>query len=136
MPVLRLPAPCKNIMLAHINACFPEEACGILGGINQEVTTCLPIGSAQRTSHTYILAEKELLQIWLNLDSLGEVLLGIWHSHPYGPASPSRFDRSALSPELPWRLIWSRQTQNVWQPSAWFAARHGVIPACLSWAAA
>lgn len=86
-------------MLAHVQAGYPNEACGILGG-NAEGTAVLTHFPARNAAaddggdpHTFsIIAGPELLKIVNTIyDADGSVLV-YYHSHPVTQAYPSPRD--------------------------------------------
>ena len=86
-------------MLAHVQAGYPDEACGILSG-NAEGTAIVKHFPARNAAaddggdpHTFsIIAAPELLKIVDEIyDADGSVLV-YYHSHPQTPAYPSARD--------------------------------------------
>jgi len=101
-------------MRAQISQQAPEEACGLLAGTALEgvgqVKIAIPVSNALHSHVRFRMAAEEQLAAFLHIEELGFELLAIYHSHPHGPASPSRTDLAeAFYPEA-LTLIWSGQT--------------------------
>jgi [CysO sulfur-carrier protein]-S-L-cysteine hydrolase len=91
--VLRLPRVVLAEMLAHIEAGYPNEACGVLAGSDGRVVKHYPTANASDTPRTFSeIAPRELLAIWNEIDSNDWQALAYYHSHPATPAYPSPRD--------------------------------------------
>lgn len=93
-------------MLTYCQSQIPFEACGILSGINQVVTTtwCLP--NAERSPYRYSIALPFINQTFSSIKQKGEQFLGIFHSHPTAPPDPSPEDiRNANYPEATYVIV-------------------------------
>ena len=104
-------------MRQHAVQMIPEEACGLLGGRDQEgscqVETVIPATNVLHSPVRYRMDPREQLQAFDNLDSRGLDLVGIYHSHPSGPDVPSPTDiTEAYYPAVVY-LILSR-TEDDW----------------------
>ncbi len=92
-PVLRLPGDVLRDMLAHVDAGYPDEACGVLAGMDGHVTRHFPAANASDTPRTFSeIAPGELLNIWNDIDAHDWQMLAYYHSHPHTPAFPSPRD--------------------------------------------
>ncbi len=112
-------------MLADVERRAPEEACGLIAGRGREVQTVLPMTNALHSTVRYRLEPKEQLQAFQWIESQGWELVGIYHSHPKGPASPSPIDvAEAYYPEVLY-LIWYREGKQ-WNCRA-FSIRDGKV---------
>ncbi len=76
----------------HFNEHLPEEACGILAGLGNKVSTNLPITNQSHSRVRYYMEPLELLRALELIESSGLELLVIYHSHPTGPDKPSETD--------------------------------------------
>ena len=97
--MVMVPGTIYAAMLAHVQAGYPDEACGILAG-NAEGTAFIKHFPARNAAaddggdpHTFsIIAAPELLQIVNEIyDADGSVLV-YYHSHPQTAAYPSARD--------------------------------------------
>lgn len=89
--VLVLPREVLSVMLAHVEAGYPNEACGVLAGDAQErVVKHFPTANASDTPRTFSeIGPAELLAIWNEIDAHDWSMLAYYHSHPETPAYPS-----------------------------------------------
>lgn len=116
-----LPAALLQAIECHAQATFPEECCGLIIGwqddANYQAVELLPspnVSSGDRT-RTFeidpqirfdcIRGERE------NRFPDGAKLIGFYHSHPSGPATPSQTDRKMVfEPDLIWIITGNGQT--------------------------
>jgi proteasome lid subunit RPN8/RPN11 len=108
-----MPRSVLDQMRQHLEAGYPNEACGALIGIldqaDHEVTefvgmrnaiegplprkTLDPLETIHGPWDRYELDPKEQLRIQKEAESRGQEIIGWAHSHPDHPAAPSEFDR-------------------------------------------
>ncbi len=111
-------------MLAHVRRCTPEEACGLLGGEADKVHCVLPISNIARSPERFRMDPLQQVEALMHIDEWGDQLVGIYHSHPSGPATPSELDiKEAAYPEAAY-LIWSKSGEE-WQCRAFFMLPEG-----------
>ncbi len=79
-------------MLAHLEACLPNEGCGLLAGQAGIVHEVIPIPNAAASPVRFRMDPREQLRALDAIDEKGWELLGIFHSHPAGPVGPSVTD--------------------------------------------
>ncbi|MEE2829373.1 MAG: M67 family metallopeptidase [Myxococcota bacterium] len=89
--------------------CWPEEACGfLLGPSPTEVTEVRPAKNASRqpTAH-FEIDPREILALDTHLRVSEQSLIGFFHSHPFGPPSPSTEDQrhAARWPQTLWVIL-------------------------------
>lgn len=77
---------------AHLSARLPEEACGLLAGRNGQTLKVYLIPNAARSPTRFFMEPAHLLRAFEEIDQSGWDLLGIFHSHPAGPSTPSVTD--------------------------------------------
>jgi proteasome lid subunit RPN8/RPN11 len=85
---------------------YPEETAGFLlgtDGVDRVVHDLIHFDntrevSARRTR--YFIGPKEYLQAELEADRRGLGVVGVFHSHPDHPNSPSEFDREWAQPQF------------------------------------
>jgi proteasome lid subunit RPN8/RPN11 len=97
-------------MRAHVESCLPEEACGLLAGRIEarayHAVEVIPVANQARSPRRYRLDPEEQVRAFNRIDSTGLELVGIFHSHPEGPETPSPTDiAEAYYPECAY-LIW------------------------------
>ncbi len=79
-------------MLAHLQACYPEEGCGLVGGCGGRSRQIYPIENRLHSPVAYEMDPLAQITAMLALESEGWELVAIYHSHPNGPLYPSASD--------------------------------------------
>ncbi|MBI5669776.1 MAG: M67 family metallopeptidase [Chloroflexi bacterium] len=85
----------------------PQEACGLLAGVREQVEEVIPIPNAAADPvHHYRLDDVIFARTLMQLEARGLELLAIYHSHPNGDPIPSPTDvRQATFPDTPYVII-------------------------------
>ena len=105
VPVL-IPAACHHAMLHHAFQELPNECCGVLIGRDQVIERAVPMRNSEPSPETYIMDTEEQITLFREMEKTGEQLLGIYHSHPNGPAEPSALDlQFAFHPDTLYVII-------------------------------
>jgi [CysO sulfur-carrier protein]-S-L-cysteine hydrolase len=78
-------------VIQHAKNAYPNEACGLLVG-REAVNRFIPTKNVSLNPHEYEIDPSELISVLRILRETGEHLLAIFHSHPHGPAEPSKTD--------------------------------------------
>jgi len=92
---LRLPATLQAELFAQALAAPSLEICGLLGGQDELATHCYAVPNvAAAPATSFHLDPRAQLRAMKCMRERGEALLGIYHSHPTGPALPSARDRA------------------------------------------
>jgi proteasome lid subunit RPN8/RPN11 len=104
----RLEGIAMNLLLAsgileqvteHARTAYPNEGCGLLVG-NRSAERFIPMKNIAASASDYEMDPAELIHVLRELRNSGEQLIGIYHSHPQGPATPSTKDiQRAYYPE-------------------------------------
>jgi proteasome lid subunit RPN8/RPN11 len=89
---LILPEALRWQMRAHAGACFPEEACGLIGGVGDQARQVWPVENQLHSPVRFQMTPLSQLKAFLQMEKNGVELLGIFHSHPAGPDIPSQTD--------------------------------------------
>jgi proteasome lid subunit RPN8/RPN11 len=76
----------------HCNAAFPNETCGILAGRYSRVEIVYSMTNAKPGPTYYEMHPGEQFRVMKDIRDKGLAMVGIYHSHPSGPAYPSRVD--------------------------------------------
>ena len=105
-------------MKAHVDQHAPLEACGVLAGKHDQVEKVILVRNQAQSPVRFVMEPYEQLQAFDWIDSNQLDLLGIFHSHPAGPATASRTDIAEAAYEVV-HLIWSR-TEGPWQARAFW----------------
>jgi proteasome lid subunit RPN8/RPN11 len=105
-PGIELPVSLWEQMRDDAEARLPQEACGLVGGVQRRAMQVYPVANALHSPVQYRMEPEEQVRIFLDLEKLGWDLLAIYHSHPAGPDHPSPTDLAeAAYPEAVY-LIW------------------------------
>lgn len=81
-----------EMMRAEAERLNPEEACGILAGKNNVVYELIPVENALHSRVRFRMDPQGQLNALVHLEQKDWELTGIYHSHPYGPDTPSQTD--------------------------------------------
>lgn len=104
--MLILTAQHQQQMIAQAQAEWPNEACGVLGGVNGRVLQVYPGANALRSPVEYLMSPQDQLKAFLDIEARGWEIIGIYHSHPAGPAQPSPTDVArAYYPEAAYLIL-------------------------------
>ena len=88
-----------DAVIAHARSDLPNEACGLLFGLDGRVRQVRPILSIDPSPVSYSFDSTEQLRVMKEMESRGLKLVGIYHSHPDSPPIPSLTDiRRAFFP--------------------------------------
>jgi proteasome lid subunit RPN8/RPN11 len=79
-------------MISHARDEAPREACGLLAGRSGRVLRIYRIRNADRSPTSYRFDRDQQFRAFKDIENRGLELLGIYHSHPSSPASPSDQD--------------------------------------------
>lgn len=79
-------------ILKHCRRELPYEACGILGGRACRVESVHPVQSAHPSPSRFAMEPTAQFLAMEEVSRAGRELVGIYHSHPRGPAVPSSID--------------------------------------------
>lgn len=93
-------------MVAHCLDGLPEEACGLLGGDPQSgrVSRCYPTRNAARSARVYTVDPLDHLRADRDVESRGEEIIGVFHSHTHTAAYPSSTDVEQ-APDPGWHYV-------------------------------
>jgi len=95
-------------ILAHAKESDPAECCGLIGGIDQQVTSIYPLHNvAADPNVSYEAAPDDLFAAQREMRERREELLAIYHSHPRSAEpAPSETDvRLAYYPQAVYFII-------------------------------
>lgn len=84
----------------------PSEACGLLGGKEGRVEKVYPLPNAERSPVRYRAEPEAQLRAMTEIEEKGWEIVGIYHSHPWGPPYPSQVDiEMAYYPEAVYLVV-------------------------------
>ena len=96
-----------QMMKLYVQSIYPQEACGLLDGLNRALSTFYPIRNCLQSTTGFMMEPMEQLAAMQKIDSLGKEIVAIVHSHPTGPRYPSETDlKENYYPGVDY-LIWS-----------------------------
>ena len=81
-------------VIQHATDSLPAEACGLLVGrsIGSRFIPITNIADMATRAREYEMDASQLISTMRSLRDCGEQLIAIFHSHPHGPAEPSKTD--------------------------------------------
>ena len=81
-----------DVMIAHCNTGYPNEACGMLGGRDGKVEKVYCMTNAKPGPDYYEMDAEEQFRVMKDMRDAGLAMVGMFHSHPTGRAYPSSVD--------------------------------------------
>lgn len=104
--VLILSAEQRQQIIEQALAEWPNEACGLLGGVNGRVLRVYPGANTLRSPVEYMMDPHDQIAAFQDIEAHGWEVIGIYHSHPTGPATPSLTDIArAYYPEAAYVIL-------------------------------
>jgi len=92
MDQIKIPKVSKEIMLKQALNELPHECCGLLLGKNGKIKRTLPMRNTEPSPKAYFMDPSQQVEVFTDMEKKGETLIGIYHSHPKGPSTPSGAD--------------------------------------------
>ena len=103
---LSLSSALRDIMIEHALKDAPNECCGVLLGKNSRVERVVAMTSDPPAPDAYFMDPVQQVEVFTEMEKQGQSLLGIYHSHPKGPAGPSGADlQLAFHPEAVYFIV-------------------------------
>ena len=90
--ILHIKRPLYQAMIAHLQAHYPLEACGILAGTTHHISHVYPVNNILASPVAYEMDPQQQLEAMIDLEARGWNMSAIFHSHPTGPEQPSATD--------------------------------------------
>jgi len=104
--MLRIPKHIHDDLVAHSREGFPLEVCGILGGVEDTVSSIYRMVNTDASNEHFMMEPREQFAVVKDLRAKGLSMLAIYHSHPESPARPSEEDiRLALTPDVSYVIV-------------------------------
>ena len=81
-------------VIEHAKTAYPKEGCGLIAGTKPSLAgnRLIPMTNVAQTTSEFEMDPAELIKTLRDLRNAGEELVAIYHSHPHGPAQPSKKD--------------------------------------------
>lgn len=93
-------------IIAHALEESPNEACGLLGGKEGRVEKVYPLPNVERSPVRYRAEPEAQFRAMTEIEERGWEIVGIYHSHPWGPPYPSGVDvEMAYYPEAIYLIV-------------------------------
>ena len=90
---LRLPRALAEELLRLAQEAPEEEICGLIAGVAGEARRLFPVPNVASDRRRFFeLDPKGQIDAMRAMREAGDELVAIYHSHPHGPAEPSRKD--------------------------------------------
>ena len=90
-----------NVLFAHTQIAYPQEACGFLAGTGNYIHHLYLIENILQSHVAYEMDAQQQIEAMLHVEEIGIKLLATYHSHPTGPSFPSPTDvAQSYYPEL------------------------------------
>lgn len=101
-------------MVDHAQSAYPQEACGMIGGVDNQALTIVPLDNiSPLPEQHYHMDDAGLTRTLFDLQNRGWSLIGFYHSHPQGDPIPSTTDiQQATYPNTPYVIIGLRQRHD------------------------
>jgi proteasome lid subunit RPN8/RPN11 len=105
--MFRLDQEQYDTLVAHARAEYPNEACALLGGDpGGEVAKVYALPNAEASPTFYVVEPRAQLAAMNEMDDKGWELVGIFHSHTFSEAYPSKTDvELAKYPEAAYLIV-------------------------------
>lgn len=87
--MFKLPEKIYLVMIEQARSAFPNEACGILGGLPARVEQIYPATNREASPVHFLLEPIEQLRIFQDMEEKGWQMLGTYHSHIKAAPYPS-----------------------------------------------
>ncbi len=81
-----------QLMVDHTRAWAPNEACGLIAGVDDGVTKVYQLVNADPGPDRFTLDPEEYFAAWQDATAHGWEILGLFHSHPTAAPVPSPAD--------------------------------------------
>lgn len=113
---LRITPAHMQQMAAHVAACRPLEACGLVAADDTLTSVQVFLIENELSSPTcYSMQPRQQLEAFMEMERQGWELLAIFHSHPNGPPIPSRTDIAEVHYPGVAHIIWAQDAAGVWR---------------------
>lgn len=70
----------------------PDEACGIIGGVEGRAVIFYPMINTEKSPESYLMAPEEQFSVMKDLRAKNLTMVAVFHSHPHSSAYPSKKD--------------------------------------------
>lgn len=81
-----------QIMLAYVQAWLPLESCGLLGAEDGIISHVYLIDNILRSPVEFEMDAQQQIEAMIHAETHDLILAAAFHSHPFGPPTPSQTD--------------------------------------------
>ena len=101
-----IPKHIAEAMIKHAQSELPNEACGLLAGVGDEVQTHYTMTNIDHSPEHFSFDPQEQFSVLKQSRANGQKIIANYHSHPNTPARPSDEDkRLAFDPNIVYVII-------------------------------
>lgn len=93
------------LVLDHLRTVYPEEGCGFIAGRDGVAQAVYPVENRLHSPVAYEMDPRQQVETMLAIADAGLEVIGIYHSHPQGPAGLSASDLASITYPQAWQLI-------------------------------
>jgi proteasome lid subunit RPN8/RPN11 len=86
-----------DAVVAHARREVPNECCGLLLGFTDEIDESYPARNACESATRFLIDPADQFAAIREARASGRTVRGAYHSHPHGPAAPSRTDLAEMT---------------------------------------
>ncbi len=101
---VHIPSEALAAMVAQARFAYPEEACGLLAGVDGAVRMVYCLTNRDASPYRYTIEPREHFHAMRHAERHGWTIRGVFHSHPHAPAYPSPVDVRA-APDAEWVYV-------------------------------
>jgi proteasome lid subunit RPN8/RPN11 len=94
--VISLPVEIRRALVQHARWSLPNEACGLLAGTGGVVRMAYCLTNVDASPNRFTVDPVGHFGALRHAERSGLELMGVFHSHPHGPAYPSSIDRAQI----------------------------------------
>ena len=107
---IRIERPALQDVIEHASSQHPLECCGLLSGWEGVIQTATPATNESQSSREFCVPAAELFAFFREVRRSDQQFLGIYHSHPFSRAFPSRRDAEEFFyPETSYWIVSGQQ---------------------------
>ncbi len=123
---LELTGDIAEALIDHARAELPNEACGLLSGPAGRAATFHPARNALGSPLRYDLHPEDLVRLMFEIESAGDELVAIFHSHTRSPAVPSATDVRSAEYQVPYLIASMEEAGPGPMLRAWWIESGGI----------
>jgi proteasome lid subunit RPN8/RPN11 len=111
--MIRIPQSVIDGIIAQAKNELPDEACGLLVGVENEVVKQYPLTNIDHSNEHFSFDPREQFGVLKEARLQGLQIIANYHSHPESPARPSEEDiRLAFDPNIIYIILSLQEKDN------------------------